>query len=948
MNEHDRLKGMLWGLVVGDCLGSPIQFMGKDDHPYITDMVPCAHFNTPPGYWTDDASMAFCIMESFIQCGEYNLADIGKKFVEWYQHGFWSSLPYAFDVGGATSSAMHKIAQGTLVNGEEDSQGNGSIMRFAPSYIMNLGNDDDVMLFEISNLTHKSGAVRKVVNRMRRVCDYHIKGKRTKITSPYKKREDVNNSGWAVSTLDAALWAFHTTKSFEEGMIAAVNLGGDSDTIGAVYGQIAGLFYGYEAIPERWLSAIKDRDKVEDLIERFLEQKDKIASANLQPDCGQKCPLAELAKINYFARKWHWKFLDRYPDIGDHGNFADECWNMGFGMDSGEWISKTYPETDVKDPAGLRSIISDINNVFFLGTAIFSFWRSETHWSYMGFGIFSDESREWMLIALARLIELTTEYRIILSDNDGSTNCVIEASPNRIIIDRGTKKYGPIAKEYFVYFGDKFGCHLYSKHIPTKKDSGIIKKVLAKESLPVLPAHTIWIEEEFWGREQRDNNPDNHACFVERNDGSVIHHDELKNKIPVAGVFAIPDRKYVLPSLKAGDRIVLVRERDNEHDENAIRVETLSGNKKLGYIPRQIAAVLAVELDRGYDHIGSIEEVDPKTQKIIISVSRREHMPIDDVTSIELRESSGIPGLSESNIVTTVYFKKKRFVRKETFRLETKVTELDFTDKAWEQFAYPALRRCNFLKWAEDSYDEVWCDDWSWKFMARRGKGTVIKTSGGRPLPIEWDQMQNFIKECLNLEDIKGNGKFYIETPKSFHSIPFEKLDFDKLFLHQGAYERIDAVGKTLHPEWDIIEFEKSLFGAGGKHFFERGKDDVLKARLFELDSVMPFLKFEAPGQHYGYELFLSPSPGLGTRATPFLWAYIARQFTYDKLPMSTEDIIRKFRDILHSLGIDETCEEHIYIKRFDSGGMSRGLISGKNAWERFLPVILRRNKLYK
>ena len=868
MNEHDRLKGMLWGLVVGDCLGSPIQFMGKDDHPYITDMVPCAHFNTPPGYWTDDASMAFCIMESFIQCGEYNLADIGKKFVEWYQHGFWSSLPYAFDVGGATSSAMHKIAQGTLVNGEEDSQGNGSIMRFAPSYIMNLGNDDDVMLFEISNLTHKSGAVRKVVNRMRRVCDYHIKGKRTKITSPYKKREDVNNSGWAVSTLDAALWAFHTTKSFEEGMIAAVNLGGDSDTIGAVYGQIAGLFYGYEAIPERWLSAIKDRDKVEDLIERFLKQKEKIASENLQPDCGQKCPLANFAKINYFARKWRWKFLDRYPDIGDHGNFADECWNMGFGMDSGEWISKTYPETDVKDPTGLRSIISDINNVFFLGTAIFSFWRSETHWSYMGFGIFSAESREWMLTALDRLTELT---------NSDESDFVVE--------------------------------------------------------------------EEFWGKSDAERKK---CRFIKRADGTIVAGKELNNKISVAGVFAIPDRKYVLPSLKAGDRIVLVRERDNEHDENAIRVETLSGNKKLGYIPRQIAAVLAVELDRGYDHIGSIEEVDLKTQKIIISVSRREHMPIDDVTSIELRESSGIPGLSESNIVTTVYFKKKRFVRKETFRLETKVTELDFTDKAWAQFAYPALRRCNFLKWAEDSYDEVWCDDWSWKFMARRGKGTVIKASGGRPLPIEWDRMQNFIKECLNLEDIKGNGKFYIETPKSFHSIPFEKLDFDKLFLHQGAYERIDAVGKTLHPEWDIIEFEKSLFGAGGKHFFERGKDDVLKARLFELDSVMPFLKFEAPGQHYGYELFLSPSPVLGTRATPFLWAYIARQFTYDKLPMSTDDIIRKFRDILHSLGIDETREEHIYIKRFDSGGMSRGLISGKNAWERFLPVILRRNKLYK
>lgn len=309
---------------------------------------------------------------------------------------------------------------------------------------------------------------------------------------------------------------------------------------------------------------------------------------------------------------------------------------------------------------------------------------------------------------------------------------------------------------------------------------------------------------------------------------------------------------------------------------------------------------------------------------------------------------SGIPGLSESNIVTTVYFKKKRFVRKETFRLETKVTELDFTDKAWEQFAYPALQRCNFLKWSDDTYEEILCDDWSWKFTVRHGKGRVTKVSGGRPLPIEWDRMQNFIKECLNLEDIKGNGRFYIETPKKFHTIPFEKLDFDKLFHHQAAYDRIDAVGKSLLPEWDIIEFEKSLFGAGGRHFFERGKDDVLKRNLSELDTIMPFLKFGAPGQHYGYELFLSQPHGWGTRAMPFLWAYMARQFTHDKLPMPAEAIIKKVKDILHSLGIDETSEECVYIKRFDSGGMSRGLINGKYFWENFLPALLRRNKLYK
>jgi len=266
---YDRLKGMLWGLVTGDCLGSPVQFTGKDDHPYITEMLPCRHFNTPAGYWTDDSSMAFCIMESFVRCGKYDIADIARNFVRWYRQGFLSSLPRAFDVGGATADAMRGLAAGRLVNGSEDLQGNGSIMRFAPAYIMNRGGGN-TMLFEISDLTHNSSAVRRVIDRMRRICDAHIAGKRTPVTSPYRSRDEVNNSGWAVSTLDAALWAFHSTGNFEDGMIAAVNLGGDADTIGAVYGQIAGLYYGFDAIPERWLAAIKDREKIDALTESFI------------------------------------------------------------------------------------------------------------------------------------------------------------------------------------------------------------------------------------------------------------------------------------------------------------------------------------------------------------------------------------------------------------------------------------------------------------------------------------------------------------------------------------------------------------------------------------------------------------------------------------------------------------------------------------------------------
>ena len=270
---QNKFKGMFWGLVVGDALGSPIQFTQKNSHPHITEMVPCKTFHTPPGYWTDDSALAFCVAESFVRLGHYDLRDIAGNFIKWRDEGFWSSLDYAFDIGAATASGIENIKKGSIKNGTENSQGNGSIMRFAPSYIMNYGNDNPRMLHEISDLTHDCAAVRKTIDLMTQVLDEHIGGKRTSVFSIYANRETVNNSGWAVSTLQAALWAFQGSENFEEGMIHAVNLGGDADSIGAVYGQIAGAYYGYSAIPERWLEKIKDRELVNTLIDSLIALK---------------------------------------------------------------------------------------------------------------------------------------------------------------------------------------------------------------------------------------------------------------------------------------------------------------------------------------------------------------------------------------------------------------------------------------------------------------------------------------------------------------------------------------------------------------------------------------------------------------------------------------------------------------------------------------------------
>ena len=272
-NLHDRAKGTLWGLIVGDCLGSPIQFSGKDSHPWITDMEECPEFGLPPGYWTDDGSMAMCVMDSYVRKDGYDLKDIAATFVRWLEDGYLSSKDgMAFDVGAATEEAVAEIAfSGALVNGHEESQGNGSIMRFAPSYLIARKESSPTkVIHEISDLTHCSKRVREVVDRFAAILDEHMAGRRTAEVSVYKTREEADNSGWAVSTLESALWAFNLTSNFRDALVAAVNLGGDSDTIGAVCGQLAGAFYGYSAIPKEWITAVKDWERVDALIDRFL------------------------------------------------------------------------------------------------------------------------------------------------------------------------------------------------------------------------------------------------------------------------------------------------------------------------------------------------------------------------------------------------------------------------------------------------------------------------------------------------------------------------------------------------------------------------------------------------------------------------------------------------------------------------------------------------------
>lgn len=160
--------------------------------------------------------------------------------------------------------------------------------------------------------------------------------------------------------------------------------------------------------------------------------------------------------------------------------------------------------------------------------------------------------------------------------------------------------------------------------------------------------------------------------------------------------------------------------------------------------------------------------------------------------------------------------------------------------------------------------------------------------------------------------------------------IQYKKIRYNQLLCHQGAYDIINRAGNEKFSDWDMEEFENSVLAMTSTRYICSEEDhEAIMGSLVILDETMPFLKFNEKGQHYAYELFLSPPPHWGSRGAPFFWTYAARQFTYDKLPMDEEEFVEKYKKIVDELNIPYGRDEYVYIDKFAAGGMSSGMVGG-------------------
>lgn len=264
---RDLMCSCIYGLAVGDALGVPYEFCARDTFE-CTNMVGGGMHRQPAGTWSDDTSMALCICSSVKRLAYIDVADIAGRFRRWLERGDFTCDGHAFDVGVTCKKAISTGVPGRLY----DDCGNGSLMRTAPLAMLDYVDTYDIC--EVSAITHAHDVAEWScvelcdILRMIRNSGTPAKGdlwhRYGRIAS--RPVRVVKSDGYCEHTLEAALWCFLNTSSYADCVLTAVNLGDDTDTTAAVAGAIAGVYYGFEAIPPKWIGQLRGKAVIEQCI----------------------------------------------------------------------------------------------------------------------------------------------------------------------------------------------------------------------------------------------------------------------------------------------------------------------------------------------------------------------------------------------------------------------------------------------------------------------------------------------------------------------------------------------------------------------------------------------------------------------------------------------------------------------------------------------------------
>jgi ADP-ribosyl-[dinitrogen reductase] hydrolase len=300
MSYSHYIADALLGVATGDALGVPVEFNSRKQlasNP-VTGMTGYGTHGQPPGTWSDDSSLTFCLAEML--CGEYDLHNLANRFVNWMNYAYWTPRGSVFDIGIATGEAIRRLQFGVSpaeaggIN--EYSNGNGSLMRILPLlfYIKDMSMEDRFRhTQEVSSLTHRhlrsingcfiylemalailqgqtpEQAYQTICTTIPPFLQNQEVSHYARVLSgslPDYPIDDIRGSGYVVHSLEASIWCLLHTSSYADAVLTAVNLGEDTDTTGAVTGGLAGLTYGWASIPADWVNVLAKRDAIDVLI----------------------------------------------------------------------------------------------------------------------------------------------------------------------------------------------------------------------------------------------------------------------------------------------------------------------------------------------------------------------------------------------------------------------------------------------------------------------------------------------------------------------------------------------------------------------------------------------------------------------------------------------------------------------------------------------------------
>lgn len=307
LSRADRLRGGLWGLLVGDALGVPYEFHAPEDIPARAqiEMVPPpdfrrAHPGTPPGTWSDDGAHALCLLASLLHCDRLDPDDLMRRMVNWYEHGYMAVDGRVFDVGVQTSQALAVFGAGTPAlqcgpSGVQDN-GNGSLMRVLPLALWHRGSDSELIADARTQSRTTHGHLRAQLCCAlycvwaRRILDQEAHAWASAVACVrahvnedsaeqealefYIRPDDVSGGrggGYVVDCLRSAVMV-QRESSYEAVVRAAIELGDDTDTTACVAGGVAGLRFGLDAIPTRWREQLREAELFEALLEQLVRR----------------------------------------------------------------------------------------------------------------------------------------------------------------------------------------------------------------------------------------------------------------------------------------------------------------------------------------------------------------------------------------------------------------------------------------------------------------------------------------------------------------------------------------------------------------------------------------------------------------------------------------------------------------------------------------------------